>query len=82
MAGSTKVLVVENRALVMDLLKWVAREQRSYSELMDAWRTSCPRLQVWEEATDLGLIVREWSKGAGATVSITYKGRDFLDGKD
>ena len=39
-------------ALVLDLLEWVARQERSYEETMDAWRTSCPRLPVWEHATD------------------------------
>jgi CTP-dependent riboflavin kinase len=81
MAGMAAV-VIENRALVTDLLEWVAKAPRSYEDLMEAWRTSCPRLQVWEEATDLGLIVRQWSREAGATVSITDKGRDFLTGKD
>jgi hypothetical protein len=47
--------------LVLDLVEWVARRPRPYDEVMDAWRTSCPRLPVWEEATGRGLVVR----GAG-----------------
>ena len=42
--------------LVRDLLQWVGRQPRSYAETMDAWRTSCPRLTVWEEATEQGLV--------------------------
>ena len=42
--------------LVLDLLEWLALGDRSYEETMDAWRTSCPRLPVWEDATDHGLV--------------------------
>jgi hypothetical protein len=43
-------------ALILDLLEWVAKRERSYAEAMDAWRTSCPRLPVWEDACDRGLV--------------------------
>jgi hypothetical protein len=46
--------VVES--LILDLLEWVASRERSYEDVMDAWRTSCPRLPVWEDANDRGLI--------------------------
>jgi hypothetical protein len=52
-------LNVENKALVLDLVQWVAAGPRTYAEVMDAWRTSCPRLQIWEDATDLGLVLTE-----------------------
>ena len=42
--------------LILDLLEWLAVRDRSYEEVMDAWRTSCPRLPVWEEANDRGLV--------------------------
>ena len=45
---------VEN--LILDLLEWVGRRERTYRETMEAWRTSCPRLPVWEDATDRGLV--------------------------
>jgi hypothetical protein len=44
------------QTLILDLLEWVARRERTYEEVMDAWRTSCPRLPVWEDANDFGLI--------------------------
>ena len=44
--------------LICDLLEWLAREARTHAEVMDGWRTSCPRLPVWEEATDNGLVAR------------------------
>ena len=45
----------ENRFLVLDLVEWVARSPHPYDAVMEAWRTSCPRLAVWEEAVDHAL---------------------------
>lgn len=53
--------VVEN--LILDLLEWLAKRDRTYEETMDAWRTSCPKLQVWEDANDRGLITFDGSEG-------------------
>ena len=64
--------------LILDLLEWVARGERSYEETMDAWRTSCPRLPVWEEANDRGLIVREEGNGR-CLVRIAPSGRALLE---
>ena len=44
------------QSLVLDLVEWVGKKDRTYRETMDAWRTSCPRLPVWEDATDHGFI--------------------------
>lgn len=43
-------------SLVLDLIEWVGRKERTYHETLDAWRTSCPRLPVWEAATDRGFV--------------------------
>lgn len=64
-------------ALILDLLEFVAREERPYQEVMDAWRTSCPRLPVWEEANARRLITRARANGT-AVVRITSEGRAFL----
>jgi hypothetical protein len=69
---------VDNKSLVLDLVEWVAREPRPYTEVMSAWRTSCPRLQIWEDALDLGLVRREHRAGGGAFVAATDVGREFL----
>jgi hypothetical protein len=63
--------------LVLDLIEWVARRERSYDETMDAWRTSCPRLPVWEEATDRGLISIESVNGRSC-VRVTPAGVAFV----
>jgi hypothetical protein len=69
---------VDNKALVLDFLEWVAKEPRSYAEVMDAWRTSCPRLPIWEDAVDLGLVVSVREKGSGEAISLTPAGKAFL----
>jgi hypothetical protein len=65
-------------ALVLDLVEWVANEPRPYAEVMDAWRTTCPKLAVWEEAVDRGLVLREAAAGRGVLVTATAAGRRFL----
>lgn len=64
--------------LVFDLVEWIAREPRSYAEVIDAWRTSCPRLTVWEDAVDRGLVKRETVAGRGTQVVVTASGQKFL----
>jgi len=66
-------------ALVLDLLEWVENGERSYVEVMEAWRTSCPRLPVWEDANDRGLVSREHVAGRGSLVKITASGRALLE---
>lgn len=55
--------------LIRDLLVWLARAPRTYAETMEAWRTSCPRLTVWEDALERGLVARE-----GPNVRLTKAG--------
>jgi hypothetical protein len=45
------------RPLMLDLVAFVADRPRPYAEVMDAWRTNCPRLTVWEDAVEAGLVV-------------------------
>jgi hypothetical protein len=65
-------------ALILDLLEWLEPAPRPYAEVMDAWRTSCPRLPVWEDANDGGLIERHRVAGSGELVSVSAKGRAYL----
>jgi hypothetical protein len=65
-------------ALVLDLLEWIGREPRPYSEVIEAWRTSCPRLPVWEEANARGFVERRHSAGSEARVQVSPSGLAFL----
>lgn len=69
---------INNQPLILDLIEYVAAAPRAYADVMDAWRTSCPRLPVWEDAVDLGFVVRAYREGAGAMVEATDAGRAFL----
>jgi hypothetical protein len=66
-------------ALILNLLEWIGPIPRAYSEVMDAWRTSCPRLPVWEEANARGFIQRHYQDGDGAMISVTILGKQFLN---
>jgi hypothetical protein len=64
--------------LLVDLVAFVAREERPYLEVMDAWRTSCPRLPVWEEANARGYLTRARGSRGEWLVHATAEGREFL----
>ncbi len=64
--------------LILDFLEWIAREPRSYAEVMEVWRTSCPRLTVWEDAMDRGLVMRRAIRGQPPQVELTPAGLAFL----
>jgi D-3-phosphoglycerate dehydrogenase len=67
-------------ALILDLLEWLADGERPYQEVMGAWRTSCPRLPVWEDANDRGLITTAQANG-NLIVRITPAGRALLEAR-
>ena len=68
-----------NEALTVQLLEWIGAEARGYVETMDAWRTSCPRLSIFEDAIDAGLIERvSVGRLADAQVRVTRAGRILL----
>jgi hypothetical protein len=68
--------VVES--LILDLLEWLAKQDRSYEEVMEAWRTSCPKLPIWEDANDRGLVRKEHVRGR-CIVMVTSSGLAVLE---
>jgi len=64
--------------LVLDFVEWLAREPRTYSEVVATWRTSCPRLTIWEDAADCGYVARETIAGFGLIVTVTEAGENLL----
>ncbi|CUI35321.1 hypothetical protein [Achromobacter xylosoxidans] len=62
-------------------LIWVAEHPRTYADIMEAWRTSCPRLSAWEDATSNGLVDlarRPAGDAAAPVATLTPKGRAWL----
>ena len=64
--------------LIRDLVASVAAGPRPYREVLDAWRTSCPRLTVWEDAVDGGFVAVTGSGAGGLQVVATEQGRALL----
>jgi hypothetical protein len=64
--------------LVLDFVEWIAREPRFYAEVVATWKTSCPRLTIWEDAADQGLVARETIAGFGMVVMVTEDGERLL----
>lgn len=63
--------------LIADFLAWLSAGEREYGEALEAWRTNCPRLTVWEEARERGLVATR-REGRGLLLEPTAAGRAFL----
>ncbi len=66
--------------LTLQFLAWIGEAPRSYGEVMDAWRTSCPRLSIWEDALGAGLVEVQGGRCAmrERVVTLTDRGRALL----
>jgi len=64
---------METMPLTRDLLSWIARTPRTYGETMEVWRTSCPRLSIWEDAIGDGLV-----RVRGGWVELTERGETLV----
>jgi len=60
-------------APTLQLLAWLAERPRSYAETIETWKTSCPRLSVWEDAVSDRLVRVE-----RGSVLLTETGRELL----
>ena len=70
-------------APTVELLSWIAERPRTYTETMEAWRSSCPRLTIWEDALADDLVHVEGGKGTSwgqQMVALTDRGRAALNG--
>jgi hypothetical protein len=63
-------------ALTLQLLEWISREPRTYADVLDAWRTTCPRLSIWEDACIDGLI--DYEPDGSRIVRVSARGRALL----
>jgi hypothetical protein len=66
----------QTRALTLQLLEWISSRPRTYAEVLDAWRTTCPQLSIWEDACIDGLI--DCDEKAGRIVILSPKGQAIL----
>jgi hypothetical protein len=66
-------------ALTLQLLEWISYQPRTYAEVLDAWRTTCPRLSIWEDACIDGLI--DYDPYGARIVTVSAKGRAILEAR-
>jgi hypothetical protein len=67
---------MEISAPTAELLAWVADRERTYAEAIEAWKSNCPRLAIWDDAATAGLV-----RTAGGRVVLTADGRAALAGR-
>jgi hypothetical protein len=68
--------------LMLEFLTWIDSRSRTYAETMEAWRSTCPRHPVWDDALIEGLIRIESGETMGcSTVILTSRGKSLLDEK-
>jgi hypothetical protein len=47
---------MEITAPTLELLTWVTAKPRSYEDVVEAWKSNCPRYAVWDDAATAGLV--------------------------
>jgi hypothetical protein len=56
--------------LALQFLTWVAAGPRTHDDVMDVWRSTCPRQSVWEDMVIDGLVAfQNGSKRIGLTAA-------------
>jgi hypothetical protein len=75
-------MMPEQPSLIMiQFLAWMADRPRNYAQTMEAWRSTCPRLSVWEDAIIEGLVQIESNANCSVslrTVCLTPRGSATL----
>ena len=77
-SGTVAVVPDTLEALILDLLEWIGPSARPYDEVLDAWRTSCPRFPVWEDARRRGFIELRREAVRGECVAVSEAGVEHL----
>lgn len=44
------------QSLIVNFIEWLSSRQRTYDDVIDAWRTLCPRLAMQDEANSGGTM--------------------------
>ena len=66
--------------LMIQFLDWIATRPRTYADVMDVWRTSCPRLSIWEDALLARFIeINDGGPNRQREVVLTPQGRAILN---
>jgi hypothetical protein len=71
-------VVVSTSAPTVDLLRWIDARPRRYDDTIEAWKTSCPQLSIWDDAVIEGLVRVDRSAEQDPIVVLTPLGREAL----
>ena len=66
---------MEITAPTLELLTWITARDRTYADVVEAWKSNCPRLAVWDDAVTAGLVTARRDR-----VALTARGRAALAG--
>ena len=58
---------------MLELLIWVTARERTYEDVVEAWKSNCPRFAVWDDAVTAGLVT-----AARDRVALTERGLAVL----
>jgi hypothetical protein len=64
--------------IMIQFLDWVAARPRTREDVLDAWRSSCPRMPVWEDARADGYVRQFDGEKGEHRVELTARGRAVL----
>jgi hypothetical protein len=64
------------QTLIVELPEWIGPRDHPY-EVLGAWRTTCPRLPVWEDARAAGYLETRFEPGEGR-FAVSSTGRALL----
>lgn len=64
--------------IMIQFLEWVAARPRSREDVLDAWRSSCPRMPVWEDARADGLVRQCGGERGEHRVELTDRAKALL----
>lgn len=78
LSGTAPVAPNALESLILDVLEWIGPVARPYDEVLDAWRTSCPRFPVWEEARERGFVELRRDSVRGERVAVSVVGAEHL----
>jgi D-3-phosphoglycerate dehydrogenase len=63
---------------MIQFLEWVAARPRTREDVLDAWRSSCPRMPVWEDARAEGYVRQFGGERGEHRVELTAAGKAAL----
>jgi hypothetical protein len=72
-------MIEPTSALTWQLLEWISDKPRTYAEVLEAWRTTCPRFSIWEDACINGLV--NYDPAGDRIVSLSPKGQALLQSR-